>query len=89
MAQVDETLKIIQEENLIENARQRGVQITSGLRELQNKYKSLGDIRGEDLLLGVEIVDECGDFNPALCQEIMERLKVERFLSVKVDSMAM
>lgn len=41
-----ETLKIIDEEGLVENARLRGEQFLKGLRELQSRYELIGDIRG-------------------------------------------
>lgn len=49
-------LRTIQEEHLIERARETGDYLKHRLRELQQGYEVIGDIRGEGLLLGVELV---------------------------------
>jgi len=50
------SLEILEEENLIENARVRGDEILSGLNELQNRYEMMGDVRGKGLMIGVEFM---------------------------------
>ncbi len=44
------------EGGLIENARIRGEQLITGLRELQKSFECMGDVRGLGLMIGVEIV---------------------------------
>ena len=63
MAQVCEVLRIIEEENLIQNARSQGEKLILFFNDLKNKHPFIGDVRGRGLLLGVEIVDKNGDFN--------------------------
>lgn len=49
-------LKTIQRENLIERGRSAGQYLRGQLLELQQRHESIGDVRGEGLLLGVELV---------------------------------
>jgi len=49
------TIKAMRDENMIENARLRGEQLTTGLRHLQEEYPSIGDVRGLGLMIGSEI----------------------------------
>jgi 2,2-dialkylglycine decarboxylase (pyruvate) len=51
-------LKAINEESLIERARTMGQYLLKKLINLQQKYEAIGDIRGEGLLLGVELVKD-------------------------------
>lgn len=53
-----ETLQIIEDESLIENARENGEYFMCLLRELQEKYEWIGDIRGKGLAIGVELVED-------------------------------
>lgn len=48
------TIQVIREEDLLENARQRGQQLMRGLQHLQEEYPVLGDVRGLGLMVGVE-----------------------------------
>lgn len=56
--QAAETIAIIQEENLIENADRMGTYIKDGLKELQKDFHVIGDVRGRGLLLGLELVKD-------------------------------
>jgi adenosylmethionine-8-amino-7-oxononanoate aminotransferase len=51
-------IKIIQKENLVENASKMGKYIREELENLKNKYSIIGDIRGMGLLLAVELVKD-------------------------------
>lgn len=53
-----ETLNIIEDERLIENAKNNGDYFISLLRNLQKKYEWIGDIRGKGLAIGVELVED-------------------------------
>jgi len=54
LAAIDQLLK----KGIVENARERGVQMKERLRQLQTRYPVIGDIRGEGLLVGVEFVQD-------------------------------
>ncbi|MFC1922429.1 aspartate aminotransferase family protein [Chloroflexota bacterium] len=48
------TIQTIREEGLLENTQERGTQLFSGLRHLQEDYQELGDVRGLGLMIGAE-----------------------------------
>ncbi|ORY35051.1 dialkylglycine decarboxylase [Naematelia encephala] len=48
-------MQIVVRDQLHFRARELGIKVKSALRELQRKYKCIGDVRGRGLLLGVEI----------------------------------
>jgi 4-aminobutyrate aminotransferase len=50
------TLDVIEEEDLVANARARGAQFVGGLRELQADHPAMGDIRGLGCMVAVEFV---------------------------------
>ncbi len=52
------TLDVIREENLIEKSQKMGRYFTSKLKELQNKYEIIGDIRGPGLMIGIELIKD-------------------------------
>ena len=58
-------LRVVQEEGLQEHALRLGVYLKKGLQEMQQRYSLLGDIRGEGLFLGVEMVKETASLSPA------------------------
>jgi len=51
-----ENMRIIENENLLENCIQMGEYLLEKLRGLQNKYKIIGDVRGKGLFCGMELV---------------------------------
>jgi 4-aminobutyrate aminotransferase len=50
------TLQVIEEENLVENARIMGQRLREGLEDLKQKYPVIGDVRGMGLMQGLELV---------------------------------
>jgi 4-aminobutyrate aminotransferase len=48
------TIRAIQSEKMLENARARGAQLVEGLRGLQKQYPVIGDVRGLGLMIGAE-----------------------------------
>jgi 4-aminobutyrate aminotransferase-like enzyme len=50
------TLKVLEEEKLLERAQTVGKYFTERLNELKDKYELIGDIRGPGLMLGIELV---------------------------------
>ncbi len=49
-----ETIRVIRDEHLLENANKRGSQLMAGLRHLQENYAGIGDVRGLGLMIGTE-----------------------------------
>lgn len=49
-------LQILRDEMMADKAREQGRYLLTRLRELQERHECIGDIRGEGLLIGVEIV---------------------------------
>ena len=58
-------LDVVLSEDLPGAARARGDQLMSGLRELQTRHESIGDVRGMGLLVGVELVEDRDTREPA------------------------
>jgi 4-aminobutyrate aminotransferase len=48
------TIQAMRAENMLENAQQRGLQLQTGLRKLQEEYAHIGDVRGLGLMIGSE-----------------------------------
>jgi 2,2-dialkylglycine decarboxylase (pyruvate) len=51
-------LETIEREALIPRAVEMGAYLRTGLETLQQRYEAIGDVRGEGLLLGVELVED-------------------------------
>ncbi len=49
-------LEIMKRENLVENARERGVQLAERLAQMQERHEMIGDARGMGLVQGMEMV---------------------------------
>jgi 4-aminobutyrate aminotransferase len=54
------TIRAMREEKMVENAAERGTQLLTGLRRLQEEYSQIGDVRGLGLMIGSEFVDKKG-----------------------------
>lgn len=52
------TIQTIREEGLLKNSQERGIQLITGLRKLQEDYPVIGDVRGLGLMIGVEFRSE-------------------------------
>jgi 4-aminobutyrate aminotransferase-like enzyme len=52
------TVQTIIDEGLVENAERVGAVLLHGLRELQEKYEFIGDVRGKGLLIGMDLVTD-------------------------------
>ncbi|HUG34488.1 MAG TPA: aminotransferase class III-fold pyridoxal phosphate-dependent enzyme [Anaerolineales bacterium] len=48
------TIRAIREEKMLENATEKGIQLMTGLRKLQEEYPQIGDVRGKGLMIGTE-----------------------------------
>ncbi|WP_069301041.1 aminotransferase class III-fold pyridoxal phosphate-dependent enzyme [Neptunicoccus sediminis] len=77
-----EVLKIVDDEGLQENARQRGNELLDGLRKLQERHAVIGDIRGMGLFVGVDLVTDRETRAPAteIADRVINRMKENRIL---------
>ncbi|HNM24033.1 MAG TPA: aminotransferase class III-fold pyridoxal phosphate-dependent enzyme, partial [Saprospiraceae bacterium] len=60
-----EVLKVVREEGLQQNALETGDYLTRGLRELAARHPVLGDVRGPGLFLGIELIKNPAQPEPA------------------------
>jgi 4-aminobutyrate aminotransferase len=60
-----QVLDIIREERLMENATRQGAYLMKRLKEMQQKYPIIGDVRGKGLMVGVEFVKDRETKEPA------------------------
>ena len=51
-------LRVLKQEQLVERARTVGSYLRGRMLDLQQRYEAMGDVRGEGLLLGVELVKD-------------------------------
>ncbi|KKW65915.1 aspartate aminotransferase family protein [Mycolicibacterium elephantis] len=54
------TLDVIEDEQLVRNADERGAQLRESLRTVADKYDAITDVRGLGLMIGVEFRDTAG-----------------------------
>ncbi len=57
-----EFLKTVEKEKLLEHIRARGTELREGLQHLQKKYGFIREVRGQGLMLGVELSVEGGPY---------------------------
>jgi 4-aminobutyrate aminotransferase-like enzyme len=67
-----ENLAVIEEENLLERCGKLGSIIMKRLKEMQDRYELIGEVRGEGLMIGIELVKDREKKTPAIeeCQKI-------------------
>jgi 4-aminobutyrate aminotransferase len=68
------TIELLQN-GLIDNSREVGAYLESGLRKLQEKYDCIGDVRGLGMMLGVEFVTDKETLKPDA--ELRDRIEME------------
>ena len=69
-----ENMKILEEENLLQNTIDMGEYMLGALGELMGKHKVIGDVRGKGLFLGAELVADRDTKEPAdekLVQQVL------------------
>jgi alanine-glyoxylate transaminase / (R)-3-amino-2-methylpropionate-pyruvate transaminase len=74
------TLQVIEEENLVENARVMGQRLREGLENLKQKYPVIGDVRGMGLMQGLELVAENKRPEPEAVRRLFEQTKANGLL---------
>jgi len=70
-----EVLNVIKNENLQENARIVGNEIKKELTKLQREFPIIGDVRGQGLFLGFELVDTDKEPLPEKTSYLADRMK--------------
>jgi alanine-glyoxylate transaminase / (R)-3-amino-2-methylpropionate-pyruvate transaminase len=70
-------LEVIEQEHLQANSLKLGTHIKAGLEQLKAKYPIIGDVRGQGLLLGVELVKDRTSKEPARaeCAALLEHAR--------------
>ena len=69
------TIEVIEEEKLADNAFKMGEHLRSGLEELQQKYISIGDVRGMGLMQACEFVKEKKMPDGEIVAKLFEEMK--------------
>lgn len=59
-----ENMRIIEDENILDNVVKMGDYLMDELRELQQKYPIIGDVRGKGLFVGADLVKDRGTREP-------------------------
>ncbi|NBJ69340.1 MULTISPECIES: aminotransferase class III-fold pyridoxal phosphate-dependent enzyme [Clostridia] len=70
MAAAIETIKVLEEEDLINNSKQMGSYLLSGLEKFKNEYPEIVDVRGKGLMVGCEFVNENGSPGSLIAEEV-------------------
>ncbi|MEC8569299.1 MAG: aminotransferase class III-fold pyridoxal phosphate-dependent enzyme, partial [Pseudomonadota bacterium] len=52
------SLQVIKEQNLAQNAQERGDFLQAELKKLAQEFPCIGNVRGRGLMIGIEIIDE-------------------------------
>ena len=75
-------LDVIEDESLQKNALHVGRFLKEGLLELRERYPLIGDVRGEGLFLGIELVRDRSTLEPATAKahQLVEELKNRQIL---------
>jgi len=60
-----QVIDVIKEEKLLENSTRQGTYLMKRLKEMQQKYPMIGDVRGKGLMIGVELVKDQDTKQPA------------------------
>ena len=80
-------LETVEKEKLIARARKMGAHLRENLESLQQKYEAIGDIRGQGLLMGIDLVKdresraphlELGDITTKRCMELGLSMNIKR-----------
>lgn len=71
------TIDVIEKRDLIANAKRQGEVLLAGLRDLQQRYPILGDVRGRGLMIGVELVKDRGTkaYAPAEATRMVDEMR--------------
>lgn len=75
-------LEVIEQESLMENARDVGAYLQSSLREMATRHEVIGDVRGAGLFIGVEMVTDKDSLQASgeIANKIVNGLRQKRVL---------
>ncbi|MDV6011722.1 aminotransferase class III-fold pyridoxal phosphate-dependent enzyme [Haloechinothrix sp. LS1_15] len=73
------TLDVIQEEGLVDNAATQGKRLLEGAREVAERHRAIGDVRGLGLMVGSEFVTADGSPDPETAK-VAQQAAAERGL---------
>lgn len=73
-------LDYIEQEGLVERSGRVGSRLIEGLKDLQNKYGVIADVRGKGLMAGAEIRGASDQESAAWTDMLLERMKEEGFI---------
>jgi 4-aminobutyrate aminotransferase-like enzyme len=68
-------LAVIEDEGLVANAAKVGSYLRQGLLKLADRHPLIGDVRGDGLLLGVELIDEAGGPAAGNARQVTEAMR--------------
>lgn len=74
------TIRAMRDENMIENAAERGAELTAGLKALQKTYPSIAEVRGLGLMVGVEFRNEDGTPDAATVSALQKECLANKLL---------
>lgn len=78
-------MEIVERDNLVVQAKERGELFLKGLKKLKEKFDCIGDIRGRGLMVGVEIVKSRETKEPdAELASVLASIMMERGLSANL-----
>lgn len=80
-------LQVIREENLLDNAADKGAQLATGIREILTSFGVPADVRSSGLYIGVEYVEDLQSKRPrpAMAQAVADGLK-DRHIIISATS---
>jgi 4-aminobutyrate aminotransferase len=74
------TVQAMREEDMPGNARQRGIQLMTGLRHLQEEFPAIGDVRGMGLMVASEFRTPEGKPDKATAKAIVHACQDRKLL---------
>jgi 4-aminobutyrate aminotransferase-like enzyme len=84
MAAALASIEVVLRKDLAGRAKRLGEQVTARLKELQDKYEIIGDIRGPGLFIGIELVEDRETKEPAF-ERAIAFLEIAMHLGVIFD----
>jgi 4-aminobutyrate aminotransferase len=67
-----ETIRVLKDEQIVQNSAARGAQLLSGLNKLKADFAMLGDVRGIGCMVATEFVDKAGNPDMAKTNQVVK-----------------